>query len=247
MSEGLSSVFCYEMWIVQSKTFCDVWCLSGISCISKVLEMLSISKIDDQKSVLCLFVYCIPILIMIKLQISLSILLENLKWRCNLHKKLAQDLCPLGARFFRKEAFHSSSPSLGILWNRTPAASRSVGEPEEHPLLDLYCCTWKRSFLTKWWGMELKHGSVSSSKTSFFLFFSSFFFCHLEQSAHGRLIRSYVSSTLGSIGCMVQQQPSPFCARTSLLLGHFFLAAIAARDTLTSYVGVLKMISQGNR
>lgn len=54
--------------------------------------MLSASKINDQKSTLCLFVYCVPILIIIKLQILLYILLENLRWHCNLHKKLAQDL-----------------------------------------------------------------------------------------------------------------------------------------------------------
>lgn len=39
-----------------------------------------------------MFVYCVPILIIIKFQILLYILLENLKWHCNLHKKLAQGL-----------------------------------------------------------------------------------------------------------------------------------------------------------
>lgn len=41
---------------------------------------------------LCLFVYFFSVLILIKLQISLYILLENLKLHCNLHKKLAEDL-----------------------------------------------------------------------------------------------------------------------------------------------------------
>lgn len=40
----------------------------------------------------CLFTVCIPVLILIKLQISLYILLENFKLHCNLHEKLAWDL-----------------------------------------------------------------------------------------------------------------------------------------------------------
>lgn len=44
--------------------------------------MLSVSETDDQKSI----VYCIPVPILIKLQISIYILLENLKLHCHLLK-----------------------------------------------------------------------------------------------------------------------------------------------------------------
>lgn len=87
MSEELCSVFCYKMWIVQKvKPFVMVDVSQEYAGPPKFWRCFQSQKLVIRK---VLFVYCIPVLILIKLQISLYILLENLKLHCNLLKKLA--------------------------------------------------------------------------------------------------------------------------------------------------------------
>lgn len=120
-----------------------------------------------------LFVWCIPVLILIKLQILGYILVEKLKLHCNLRKKLAQDLfvCweldSLGMKRFILCTLDLAS-WFGI-WLHLQLG---VCQWAEERLLYLDGCTRKLRFLTQQWGMDLKHASISSIKMPFSPFFA---------------------------------------------------------------------------
>lgn len=165
-----------------------------------------------------LFVQCIHVLILIKLQILLYILLEKLKLHCNLHEKLAQDLfVPWELDSLGMKRFILQTLALAFcgIWLLT-TASWSVSEQKSVPFFYLYRYTWKLSFLTKL-GNRFKTCQLKWYQDAVFPFF---FPPSWRISACGPLVRSHVSSILGEC-CVISQLPDPlaFSARTSLLLG----------------------------
>lgn len=145
MFEELCSVFCYKMWIVQSETFCDGSCLRNKLDLQSFGDAFSLKNWWSEKYVL--FVQCIHVLILIKRQILLYILLENLKLHCNLHEKLAQDLFvpweldSLGMKLFILQTLALAFCGIWLL----TTASWSVNEQRSIPCFFIFIVTHENS------------------------------------------------------------------------------------------------------
>lgn len=144
MSEELCSVFCYKMWIVQRvKPFVMVD-VSGISWISTVLEMLSVSRIDDQKIFLICFCNVSLFWFLLNSKFHFTYSWKNLRCVGNFHDKLAQDfMVPWELDSLGMKLSFSTSSGTWLPLQRIVGLSVS----RVRALLGLYCCMWKLGFL----------------------------------------------------------------------------------------------------
>lgn len=205
----------------QSETFCDGWYLRNKLDLQSFGDAFSLRSSWSEKY--CWFVYCIPVPILIKLQISLYILLEISSYTviC-LRSWLRTPLCLEHDSLGVKISFFTPWPWR--LRNPIPTSEESNSNyrwpgwqwAEECPLPDLIVAQKPQPPLR-----AVGNGTKTCHPEWYKIQFSPLF-DNLGKLCTGPLIRSRVSSIPGSVGRIVQPQPSPLTssARTSLLLGE---------------------------
>lgn len=148
----------------QSETFCDGWYLRNKLDLQSFGDAFSLRSSWSEKY--CWFVYCIPVPILIKLQISLYILLEISSYTviC-LRSWLRTPLCLEHDSLGVKISFFTPWPWR--LRNPIPTtAGRAGSEQKSVPFLTLLLLR-NLSRLSEQWGMELKHATLSGIRYSF--------------------------------------------------------------------------------
>lgn len=187
----------------QSETFCDGWYLRNKLDLQSFGDAFSLRSWWSEKY--CLFVYCIPVPILIKLQVSLYILLEISSYtviclRNWLRTSLSLEHDSLGVKisFF--------TPWPWRLRNPTPTTAghgRAGSEQKSVPFLT-FIVAQKPQLPLRAVGNGTKTCQLEWYKIQF-----SPSFDNLGKLCTGPLIRSRVSSIPGSVGRIVQPHPVP--------------------------------------